>query len=301
MLGNIPAKIRVIEVGPRDGLQNEKTIINIEDKITYIKMLHDAGVSQIEATSFVRAPKIPQMSDGKSLFKELANFIPSEHLISLVPNVKGMEDALSVDVSHIAVFTSTSNSFNKKNINATIEETLVRISDVIKLAKPKNIKVRGYISTAFGCPYEGQTSVEEFIRIGKILRDLGVYEISIGDTIGIANPKQVDLFLTQVLKHFSPNFLSMHFHDTRGLAMANILTSLNLGLANFDSSSGGLGGCPYALGASGNVATEDMVNMFDQMGIETGIDLVKLARASRFILSKVGRESQSKCLYTIKD
>jgi hydroxymethylglutaryl-CoA lyase len=298
MFGHLPKKVRIVEVGPRDGLQNEKTIVSIEDKAKYIELLSLAGLRDIEAMSFVRADKIPQMSDGKTLYQNLAknSHLKNIHLISLVPNKKGMEDAISVGVKDIAVFTATSNTFNQKNINATIDESLVKIAEVCHMAKVHKIRVRGYISTVFGCPYEGETSIDQFLKVAKTLRDLGVYEISIGDTIGVANPLQVKKFLEVVLKDFDADFLAMHLHDTRGLATSNIVASLEYGIKNFDSSSGGLGGCPYAVGASGNVATEDIVNLFHSMGIETGVDLAKLAIASQFILQSIGRKSESRFL-----
>lgn len=298
MFNKLPKKVRIVEVGPRDGLQNEKTIVSLEDKVKYIELLSAAGLKDIEAMSFVRADKIPQMSDGKSLYKTLVqnSLLKNTHLISLVPNKKGMEDAISVGVKDIAVFTATSNTFNQKNINATIDESLVRIAEVCKMARDNNIRVRGYISTVFGCPYEGQTSVDQFIKVAKTLRDFGVYEVSVGDTIGVANPLQIKNFLEIVLKEFKAEFLAMHLHDTRGLATSNIIASLDFGISNFDSSSGGLGGCPYAVGASGNVATEDIVNLFHSMGIETGVDIEKLAVASQFILQSVGRKSESRFL-----
>lgn len=298
MFGHLPKKVRIVEVGPRDGLQNERTIVSIEDKAKYIELLSLAGLRDIEAMSFVRADKIPQMSDGKTLYQNLTknSHLKNIHLISLVPNKKGMEDAISVGVKDIAVFTATSNTFNLKNINATIDESLVKIAEVCQMAKDHKIRVRGYISTVFGCPYEGETSIDQFLKVAKTLRDLGVYEISIGDTIGVANPLQVKKFLEIVLKDFDVDFLAMHLHDTRGLATSNIVASLEYGIKNFDSSSGGLGGCPYAVGASGNVATEDIVNLFHSMGIETGVDLAKLATASQFILQSIGRKSESRFL-----
>lgn len=298
MLKHLPEKVRIVEVGPRDGLQNEKSIVTIDDKFSFIKKLAQAGLSEIEATSFVRALKIPQMSDGSELYTRLANDsdLNKTHLISLVPNMKGMEEALNVGVKDIAVFTSTSNTFNQKNINATINESLLKIKEVMKVAKSKNIRARGYISTVFGCPYEGKTSLEELKRIAHSLKSMGVYEISLGDTIGVANPKQVGDVLDFLSKEFSLDFFSMHFHDTRGMAIANVLTSLEVGITSFDSSAAGLGGCPYALGASGNVATEDLYYLFHSLGIETGIDIKKLAEASNFILSCLKRETPSKFL-----
>lgn len=295
---NLPKKVRIVEVGPRDGLQNEKSIIALDDKFNFIKNLSAAGLSEIEATSFVRSEKIPQMCDGVELYERLKNepSLAATHLITLVPNLKGMETALSSGVKDIAVFTSTSDTFNQKNINATIDESLIRIEEVMKLANANKIRTRGYISTVFGCPYEGQTSLKELKRIAHKLQDLGIYEISLGDTIGIANPKQVAEVIDYLSKDFKLDFFSMHFHDTRGMAVANILTSLELGITSFDSSAGGLGGCPYAIGASGNVATEDLYFLFNSMGIESGIDIKKLAQASSIILSKLNRESPSKFL-----
>lgn len=298
MLKPLPKKVRIVEVGPRDGLQNEKSIVSLDDKVTFIKMLAEAGLHEIEATSFVRAEKIPQMSDGGELNARL-QMIPelkNTRLISLVPNMKGMEGALKAGVKDIAVFTATSNTFNQKNINASIDESLVRIEEVMKVANANNIRTRGYISTVFGCPYEGKTSLEELKRVAHRLQEMGVYEISLGDTIGIANPKQVTEVIDFISKDFKKDFFSMHFHDTRGMAVANILTSLEMGMVSFDSSAAGLGGCPYAVGSSGNVATEDLLFLFHSMGIETGVDMKKLSEASSFILSKLNKESPSKYL-----
>lgn len=300
ILKNLPKSVRIVEVGPRDGLQNEKNIVSLSDKLNFIKNLSAAGLREIEATSFVRALKIPQMSDGAELFSQLKNdpSLSQTRLISLVPNVRGMELAIKAGVSDIAVFTSTSNTFNQKNINATIDESLVHIEDVMKLAQKEKIRARGYISTVFGCPYEGQTSLVTLEKVAHKLKDLGVDEISLGDTIGIANPKQVTEVIEFLSKHFSLDFFSMHFHDTRGMAVANVLASLEMGIKSFDSSAGGLGGCPYAVGAAGNVATEDLYFLFHSMGIETGIDIKKLAHASSTILSKLNREGPSKYLKT---
>ena len=298
MLNNLPKKVRIVEVGPRDGLQNEKTIVSLEDKVTFIKMLAAAGLHEIEANSFVRADKIPQMSDGMELYSHLLkeSDLKKSKLISLVPNEKGLENALSVGVREIAVFTATSNTFNMKNINATVDESLKRIDGVVERANKEGLKTRAYISTAFGCPYEGKTSMAELKRVAYHLENLGVHEISIGDTIGVANPLQVKETIEFLRADFSLDFFAMHFHDTRGMAVANTLASLEMGITSFDSSAGGLGGCPYAKGASGNVATEDLVYLFSNMGIETGIDMVKLAQASSFILGKLSKTSASKNL-----
>lgn len=296
ILNNLPRKVRIVEVGPRDGLQNEKIIVSLEDKFNFIKNLRAAGLLEIEATSFVRSPKIPQLSDAAELYELLLAEadLKGAHLISLVPNLKGMESALAAGVSDIAVFTSTSNTFNQKNINATIDESLVRIKEVMEIANDKKIRTRGYISTVFGCPYEGKTSLDELKRIAYRLFELGVYEISLGDTIGIANPRQVVEVVEFLAKDFNLELFSMHFHDTRGMAVANVLASLQMGITSFDSSAGGLGGCPYAVGASGNVATEDICFLMESMGIETGIDINKLSHASSLILQALKRESPSK-------
>ena len=298
MLNNLPKKIRIVEVGPRDGLQNEEMIVSLKDKITFIKMLSAAGLHEIEATSFVRADKIPQMSDGMELYSQLLNepSLNKTKLISLVPNEKGLDNALSVGVKEIAVFTSTSNTFNQKNINATVDESLKLIDGVMIRANKEGLKTRAYISTAFGCPYEGATSMAELKRVAYHLENLGVYEVSIGDTTGVANPLQVKETIEFLRADFNLNFIAMHFHDTRGMAIANILAALEMGITSFDSSAGGLGGCPYAQGASGNVATEDLVYLFSNMGIETGVDMEKLAQASSFILETIKKTSSSKSL-----
>ena len=298
ILKSLPEKVRIVEVGPRDGLQNEKTLVSIEDKVNFIKLLSAAGLHEIEATSFVRALKIPQMSDGVELYERLKKEpdLSQTRLFSLVPNMKGMEAALDAGVSDIAIFTSTSNTFNQKNINATIDESLVRIKEVMEVAGTHKIKTRGYISTVFGCTFEGKTSLDELKRVAGKLQEFGVHEISLGDTIGIANPKQVSEVIEFLSKDFKLDFFCMHFHDTRGMAVANVLTSLEMGITSFDSSAGGLGGCPYAVGASGNVSTEDLYFLFHSMGIKTGIDIKKLSDASTFILSCLKRESSSKYL-----
>lgn len=298
MLSQLPKKVRIVEVGPRDGLQNEKTIIATSDKLRYIKLLSEAGIRDIEATSFVRSEKIPQMTDGKELFTQLTSekSLSGNRLMALVPNEKGLEVAIAAGVKEIAVFTSNSNTFNQRNINATVDESLVRIEKIASIANAHNIKMRGYISTVFGCPYEGKTSLELTTKIAHFLFQQGVYEVSLGDTIGVANPLQVKDILNSLKSEFDFNKLAMHFHDTRALAVSNVLTSLEMGITNFDASSAGLGGCPYAKGASGNVATEDLVYLFESMNIQTGISMEKLANASEFILSKLNKTSSSKAL-----
>lgn len=292
---NLPAEVTIIEVGPRDGLQNEKTILKTEDKVKFIKMLADSGLTEIEATSFVRADKIPQMGDADKLFPEISK-INGVNSPCLVPNLKGLEKALAVGVKEIAVFSATSETFNSKNINASIDESLERIKAVCEEAKKHGLKIRGYVSTAFGCPYEGETSVEKLIEVSRALLKLGAYEVSIGDTIGVATPAQVQYIVNKLLTNFKKDQIALHFHDTRGMALSNILTALTLGINKFDSSAGGLGGCPYAKGATGNVATEDLVYLLNSLGIKSNVDIEKLAEASEFILGKLNRKTSSKYL-----
>ncbi|PIP89725.1 MAG: hydroxymethylglutaryl-CoA lyase [Bdellovibrionales bacterium CG12_big_fil_rev_8_21_14_0_65_38_15] len=287
--------VRIVEVGPRDGLQNEKTILDTNSKMQFIEMLIEAGFSTIEATSFVRSEKIPQMSDAKELIEGLkAKSINFDMLPCLVPNLKGFEIANDLGIKEIAVFTATSEEFNKKNINATIDESLERIRLVCLEAQKQKVKVRGYISTVFGCPYEGDTSLDTLKLVLDKLFSFGCYEVSLGDTIGIGHPEQVKKIYQFLKATTDMSKIAWHFHDTRGMALANIYSAYQEGARTFDSSAGGLGGCPYAKGASGNVASEDVVQMFDLMGISTGIDLSKLVKASTFILSKLGRSSASK-------
>lgn len=295
MLKTLPTSVRIIEVGPRDGLQNEKKVLSTEQKAKYIDLLSKTGLSTIEVTSFVRADKIPQMGDASALFEKVKNKMPS-HIATpcLVPNLTGLESALDAGVKEIAVFSATSDTFNKKNINASIDESIDRLRPVIKMATDCGLKVRGYISTVFGCPYEGETTIENLLKVTRFLKEAGCYEISLGDTIGVGNPNQVLSITNELKKEFSLDLFAMHFHDTNGMALANILTSLEVGYRNFDSSSAGLGGCPYAKGATGNVATEDVVNLFHSLGIETGVDMEKLTQASKYILSELEKKSTSK-------
>jgi hydroxymethylglutaryl-CoA lyase len=291
-------KMKIVEVGPRDGLQNEKTILSTEDKLQFISLLSETGLQNIEVTSFVKAPAIPQMTDAVELYQLVEKKLGKTgiNFPCLVPNIQGYQKAKSLGVKEIALFSATSDSFTKKNVNATVDETFVRMHEVATEAKKDGVRIRGYISTAFGCPYEGRMPVEKLAMVTKKFLDLGVYEVSIGDTIGVAVPNQVRDYLKALKKDFPVEKLAMHLHDTRGMALANVLVSLDLGITTFDSSAGGLGGCPYAKGATGNVATEDVWYLLNSMGLETGIDLAKLAKASEFILSKVRKETESKFL-----
>lgn len=297
MFKNMPDKVKIVEVGPRDGLQNEKKTLSSADKQEYIELLIKAGLKAVEITSFVSPKAIPQMADATELFQNIRPSLPKDvSAPCLVPNMKGYEAAKAVGVKEISLFSATSDEFTKKNINCAVEESFNRMSEVASAAKKDGIKIRGYISTAFGCPYQGEMSAEALRDVTAKFFDLGVYEVSIGDTIGVATPRQVSDYLDLLLKDFGPHKLAMHFHDTRGMALTNIFVSLSKGISVFDSSSGGLGGCPYAKGATGNVATEDLVYLLDSLGIEHGVDMKLLSLASKLILGKVGKQTTSKYL-----
>jgi hydroxymethylglutaryl-CoA lyase len=283
-----PAQVKVVEVGPRDGLQNVKEIIPTESKIAYIERLVKAGCRYVEVTSFVHPKWVPQLADSRELYGQL----PKEegvHYIALVPNAKGMETALELGVQEMAVFTSASETFSQKNTNASIAESLQRCREVAETGRRHGVPFRGYVSTSFGCPFEGPISPNKVVEIADELLDMGVYEVSLGDTIGVAVPTDVERLLSRILERIAPDRIALHMHDTRHTALANILRGLDLGVATFDASSGGLGGCPFAPGASGNLATEDLVYMLHKMGITTNIDLMRLGEATRFIEEVIGR------------
>src|SRR5438270_3598818 len=274
--------VKVVEVGPRDGLQNEKVTIPTEAKIEYITALADAGLKVIEAGAFVSPKWVPQMANTAEVYREIPKD-PGVEFPVLVPNMKGLERAIEAGVKSIAIFTAASDTFNKRNINMTIDESFVNYAPVAARARAEGMRVRGYVSTAFGCPYEGDVPPEKVLEVVARLLDLGCYEVSVGDTIGVGTPMQVQGVIGILLQVVPAQRLAMHFHDTRGTALANTLAALEMGIATFDASSGGLGGCPYAPGASGNLATEDIVYMLDGMGIETGVSLKKLVAASSII------------------
>jgi hydroxymethylglutaryl-CoA lyase len=290
--------VKIVEVGPRDGLQNEKQLLSTADKFTFIEKLVAAGLKHIEVTSFVKASAIPQMSDAGELFRQVRDELgPSgANFPCLVPNLKGYEVARELGVKEIALFSATSDSFTKKNVNATVDETFARMLDVASEAKKDGVRIRGYVSTAYGCPYEGKIENRKLLQVVERFFQLGAYEVSIGDTIGVALPDQVRSSLQELKNQFPLEKIAMHFHDTRGMALTNIFVSLEQGVRSFDASAGGLGGCPYAKGATGNVATEDVWYLLQSLGMQTGIDIAKLAEASRFILTKVKRETESKFL-----
>ncbi len=286
-------KVEIVEVGPRDGLQNEKKILSLDVKLKLFELLVKAGLRTIEPTSFVREDKIPQMADSSSLYNTLSQY-KDIRMPALVPNQKGFENALNSNVKCIAIFTATSDTFNMKNTNATFSQSIERFKEFVPKALDMGIEVRAYISTVFGCPYEGHTSIDKLLMASEELFKLGAYEISYGDTIGVANPWQVKNVITKLKQNFDLSKMAMHFHDTEGLALANIYSSFEEGIRIFDSSVAGLGGCPYAKGATGNVATDDVVNMFDKMNIQTGVDADKLHLASQYITTELERESVSK-------
>lgn len=294
---SFPKKVRIVEVGPRDGLQNEKKVIPTADKVALVELLKKAGHQSIEVTSFVRPDRISQMADASAVFEGVKSLEDENcRLISLVPNMKGLEVAKKQGVKEIAVFTASSDSFNQKNINATISQSFERIEPVVEEAIKANIKVRGYVSTAFGCPYEGEIQAEKVREVGLRLYKLGCYEISLGDTIGTGTPLSVRNVLEEVLKDIDSSRLALHFHDTRALALSNVLTGLEYGVSVFDASTGGLGGCPYAKGATGNLATEDLIYLLNSLGIDTGVDLDSQVKASVFIHDLLERKTNSKFL-----
>src|SRR5438874_3839980 len=274
--------VRIVEVGPRDGLQNEKVVIPTEAKIAYITALADAGLKVIEAGAFVSPKWVPQMADTADVFRDIPKD-PGIEFPVLVPNMRGLDRAIDAGVKSIAIFTAASDTFNQRNINMTIDESFENYAPVVMRARSDGIRVRGYISTAFGCPYEGDVPPEKVLEVSARLLDLGCYEVSVGDTIGVGTPMQVQGVIGMLLQVIPASKLAMHFHDTRGTALANSLAALEMGIATFDASSGGLGGCPFAPGASGNLATEDLIYMLDHMGIETGVALDRMVAASSIV------------------
>ena len=285
--------MKIFEVGPRDGLQNEPGVVPVQAKINLIESLVDAGLRHIECGSFVSPKWVPQMADTASVFTQLHR-IPGVSYSALVPNLTGLLDAVRCRVREIAVFASASETFSHRNINCGISESLSRLSAVAHEAISQNIRVRGYVSCVLGCPYEGAVPLESVTKVTSALASMGCYEISLGDTIGVGTPNDAQAMVKDVAQAVPARHLAVHFHDTWGQALANILATLDTGIETIDSSVAGLGGCPYAKGASGNVATEDVVYMLDNMGAETNIDLEKLAAAGRQIMSVLGRTSTSK-------
>ncbi len=293
-----PRRVHIVEVGPRDGLQNEQASLTAADKVAFIDLLAEAGCPIIEIGAFVSPRWVPQMADTDEVFARITRK-PGVRYPALVPNLKGLERAIECGVTDIAVFAAASETFSRKNINQTIDESLSVYKDVTEKALANGMRVRGYLSTSFGCPYEGEVPLTRVADVASRLVGLGVYEVAVSDTIGVAHPGQVPRVVEAVAERISLARIALHFHDTRGTALANVLAGLQLGIGTFDASAGGLGGCPYAPGAAGNLATEDLVYMLDGLGIESGVSLAKLVRASTFIEAHLDHPLPSRYLQAV--
>ncbi|MSQ89435.1 MAG: hydroxymethylglutaryl-CoA lyase [Betaproteobacteria bacterium] len=289
----LPKRVRIVEVGPRDGLQNEKTAVPTEVKLELIERLADAGLCAVEATAFVSPKWIPQMADHSEVLARIRRK-PGVSYPVLTPNLKGFEAAHAADAMEVAVFGAASEAFSQKNINCSIAESLDRFRPVVERALKEKIKVRGYVSCALGCPYEGEVKPQQVAQVASALYDMGCYEVSLGDTIGVGTPRKTQAMLEACAQRVPIQHLAGHYHDTYGQALANLYASMELGIATFDSSVSGLGGCPYAAGASGNVATEDVLYLLHGLGIETGIDLDKVVEIGIWISAILKRNPGSK-------
>jgi hydroxymethylglutaryl-CoA lyase len=293
VLDKLPPDVTLYEVGPRDGLQNESRLIPTDDKVTLIDALSATGLRAIEITSFVNPKWIPQLADAVEVAQRVKR-APGVVYSALVPNRQGFDSAVKAGMREIAVFLSASETHNKKNVNKTIAATLQAFTEVLPPALERGMRVRAYVSTVYGCPYEGAVDPNKALELCRALRAMGCYQISLGDTIGVANPLQVQDVLSRVLAEIPREAVAVHFHDTRGTALANILIAVSMGITTVDAALGGLGGCPYAPGASGNVATEDVVYMLEEMGVSTGVNLDRLIDCSRLASTLVGHEMPSK-------
>ncbi len=291
----LPRRVRIVEVGPRDGLQNESTPLAVGDKVAFIVRLAAAGLAAIEVGAFVRPDRVPQMADTDEVVRRLGA-LPGVALSALVPNRAGMARATACGLRDVAVFTAASETFTRRNINMSIDASLSAARDVVDLAAANGARVRGYVSTAWWCPYEGRVGPDAVRRVAGRLLEMGCREVSLGDTIGAATPHEVWALLDRLVRDVQVGSLAVHFHDTRGTALANVLTALWSGITTVDAAAGGLGGCPYAPGASGNLATEDLVYMLDGMDIETGVDLTRLCEASRPLAALLGHALPSRYL-----
>jgi hydroxymethylglutaryl-CoA lyase len=294
----LPKSVKIVEVGPRDGLQNEPGSVPLAAKVTLVEQLADAGCSVIETGSFVSPKWVPQMADSAAVFQQIKRQ-NNVRYTALTPNLRGLEAAIEAQVDEVAVFGAASEAFSQKNINCSIAESLERFLPVIKLAQKHQLPVRGYVSCVLGCPYEGHVLPQKVAQVSQQLMDMGCYEISLGDTIGVGTPIKTRQMLDAVLSCVPKDKLAVHFHDTYGQALANILIALQQGISVVDSAVSGLGGCPYAQGASGNVATEDLVYMLNGMNIETGINLKRLTQAGLNMMQALGRQSSSKVALAI--
>ena len=289
----MPTHVRIVEVGPRDGLQNEKTAISTADKITLIDRLSATGLRTIEATSFVSPRWVPQLADAADVFRGIHRVAGVAYPV-LVPNEQGYDRARAVGASEVAVFTAASEAFNQRNINASIDESIERFRPVLERANHDGVRVRGYVSTVLGCPYQGDVPVGDVVRVAQRLHALGCYEISLGDTIGIGTPGKARAMLRAVAEAVPMTALAVHFHDTYGQALSNLLACLEEGIGVIDSAVSGTGGCPYAKGATGNVASEDVAYMLQGMGIETGVDLDKLVETGWWLAKQLGKPTSSR-------
>jgi len=296
---HLPERVSVYEVGPRDGLQNEPETVPVDARVAFIDRLTDAGLPAIEVGSFVSPKAIPQLADTDEVFRRVHRVSGVRYPV-LVPNEKGLDRALEAGALEIAVFTAASETFNRHNIHAGVDESIERFRPVVARARREKIRVRAYVSTAFGCPYEGEVSPEAVREVVHKLLDLSVDEISVGDTIGVATPANVYSVIESLYESgISRGILALHFHDTRGTALANVFAGLECGITTFDSSAGGLGGCPYAPGASGNLATEDLLYMLEGLGIATGVTLSKVVEASRELAKTLGRRLPGRYLAAV--
>jgi hydroxymethylglutaryl-CoA lyase len=292
-VARLPRAVRLVEVGPRDGLQNEKAMVPTDVKVALIDMLSDAGMPAIEATSFVSPKWVPQMADAAEVMARIRRR-PGVRYPVLTPNIKGFDAARAAGADEVAVFVAATEAFSKRNINCSIDESLARAAPIFAAAKAADIRVRGYISVVLGCPYEGDVDPAQVARVAAKLYEMGAYEVSLGDTIGTGTAGRTQALFRRVAGHVPIAALAGHFHDTYGQALANLYAALELGVATFDCSVAGLGGCPYAKGATGNVASEDVLYLLDGLGIETGVDMTKLRRAGRFISDHLQRAPASR-------
>lgn len=287
------ASVRIVEVGPRDGLQNERAVVTVEDRIAFIDRLSAAGLSAIEVAAFVSPKRVPRMGDAEAVVRGLPRRVGTTYS-ALVPNLAGLTRALAAGLDEVAIFAAASEAFSRRNINCGIEESLAEFREVVATALAAGVRVRGYLSASFGCPYEGEVPPARVAGLAERLLALGVYEVVLSDTIGIAHPGQVRAVLDTVRASLPVGLTALHFHDTRGTGLANVLMALSMGVTTFDASAGGLGGCPFAPGATGNLATEDLVYMLDGLGLGSGVDLARLVSASNFIEGRLGHELPSK-------